>query len=197
MIRHKWIARAGQIALLLGLLVLLLASPAFASEEGVPGFEPYKVMWAALNFFILLAILYKFAYDPILKMLDERQTTIESSLLHAEEVRQDIERMKTEAQSNLMEARKEAQDIVARAAKIGETTKEEIVAKAKQEAATERQRALQEIDNAKDKALGELRNTAATLAIMAAEKVLGKAITVEDHQKMVRDFVNEVGDRLC
>jgi len=196
MLRNKWIARAGQLAGILGILVLLLASPVSASE-GVPGFEPYKMMWAALNFFILLAILYKFAYDPLLKMLDDRRNTIESSLRHAEEVRVDIERMKQEAQSNLLEARREAQDIVARATKIGEETREEILSKAKEDAANERKRAVQEIESAKDKALNELRDTAATLAIMAAEKVLGKTITVEDHQKMVREFVDEVGDRLC
>ncbi|NPV90707.1 MAG: F0F1 ATP synthase subunit B [Firmicutes bacterium] len=167
------------------------------ASEGVPGFEPYNMMWAALNFFVLLAILYKFAYDPLLKMLDDRRNTIESSLRHAEEVRVDIERMKQEAQGNLLEARREAQEIVARATKIGEETREDILTKAKEEAANERKKAVQEIESAKDRALNELRNTAATLAIMAAEKVLGKTITSDDHQKMVREFVDEVGDRLC
>lgn len=196
MLIRKWIARAGQLAGILGILVLILASPVLASE-GVPSFQPYNMMWAALNFFVLLAILYKFAYDPLLKMLDDRRNTIESSLRHAEEVRVDVERMKQEAQNNLLEARREAQEIVARATKIGEETREEILTKAKDDAANERKKAVQEIESAKDKALNELRDTAAALAIMAAEKVLGKAITADDHQKMVRDFVDEVGDRLC
>jgi F-type H+-transporting ATPase subunit b len=109
----------------------------------------------------------------------------------------EIERMKLETQQNLMDSRKEAQEIVARAQKIGEETKAEVLAKAKEEAAVERARAVAEIESAKEKAVGELRETAATLAIMAAEKVLGREISVEDHQKMVKDFVNEVGDRLC
>lgn len=196
MFRKNWFKKGFQVAGILGILVLLLASPVLASE-GVPGFEPYNMMWAALNFFVLLAILYKFAYDPLLKMLDDRRNTIESSLRHAEEVRVDIERMKQEAQSNLLEARKEAQEIVSRATKIGEETREEILSKAKDEAANERKKAVQEIETAKDRALNELRDTAATLAIMAAEKVLGKTITSDDHQKMVREFVDEVGDRLC
>ena len=177
-------------------LQLLIASPAFASEE-VPGLAVFKIMWAMINFFILLAILYKFAYGPILQMLDDRKNTIESSLHHAEEIRVEIERMKLETQQNLMDSRKEAQEIVARAQKIGEETKAEVLAKAKEEAAIERTRAVAEIESAKEKAVGELRETAATLAIMAAEKVLGREIAVADHQKMVKDFVNEVGDRLC
>jgi len=194
-----WLARAGQMAggvLVFSSLQLLIASPAFASEE-VPGLAVFKIMWAMINFFILLAILYKFAYGPILQMLDDRKNTIESSLHHAEEIRVEIERMKLETQQNLMDSRKEAQEIVARAQKIGEETKAEVLAKAKEEAAVERARAVAEIESAKEKAVGELRETAATLAIMAAEKVLGREISVEDHQKMVKDFVNEVGDRLC
>lgn len=183
---------------LTGMLILVTAGSAAASAEGgVPSPAPYKMMWAAINFFILLAILYKFAYNPILQMLDDRRNTIESSLRHAEEVRADVERMMNEAEASLMNARKEAQEIVARASKLGEETREEIVAKAKEEANAERARAIAEIQSEKEKALAELRDTAATLAIMAAEKVLGKAITVEDHQRMVKEFVNEVGDRLC
>jgi len=194
-----WLARAGQTVggvLVFSSLQFLIASPAFASEE-VPGLDVFKVMWAMINFFILLAILYKFAYGPILQMLDDRKNTIESSLHHAEEIRVEIERMKLETQQNLMDSRKEAQEIVARAQKIGEDTKAEVLAKAKEESAIERARAVAEIENAKEKAVGELRETAATLAIMAAEKVLGREISVQDHQKMVKDFVNEVGDRLC
>lgn len=194
-----WLAKTGYLTggvITAGVLQCVMANPVFASE-GVPGAEPFKLMWAAINFFILLAILYKFAYGPIFKMLDDRKNTIESSLRHAEEVRVEIEKMKQETQNSLMDARREAQDIVARAQKIADETKVEMVAKAREEAANERDRAVLEIQSAKEKAVNELRDTAATLAIMAAEKVLGKAITVEDHQRMVKDFVNEVGDRLC
>ncbi|MGI6649392.1 MAG: F0F1 ATP synthase subunit B [Bacillota bacterium] len=201
MIKRGWLARVGQTAggvAALSSLQLILASPVLAAEaHGVPAIEAYKVMWAIINFLFLLAILYKFAYNPILQMLDDRKNTIESSLRHAEEIRVDIERMKQEAQQNLLDSRKEAQEIVARAQQIGEETKAELIAKAKEEAANERARAVAEIESAKEKAVNELRDQAATLAILAAEKVLGKAITIEDHQKMVKDFVNEVGDRLC
>jgi F-type H+-transporting ATPase subunit b len=54
-----------------------------------------------------------------------------------------------------------------------------------------------EIASATEAAKVELRNTAATLAMMAAEKVLGRAITEEDHKKMVKEFVDEAGDFLC
>ena len=58
-------------------------------------------------------------------------------------------------------------------------------------------KAIAEIKAEKEQALSELRDTAATLAILAAEKVLGRAITEEDHKTMVEDFIKDAGDMLC
>ncbi|NLU49081.1 MAG: F0F1 ATP synthase subunit B [Syntrophomonadaceae bacterium] len=180
------------------LLILGLATSCYASEGGVPPFpDIYKIGWTTVNFFILFAILYKFGYAPVMNMLEQRTNTIESSLQHAEELRAEVEQMRKEAQTNLAESRKEAQEIVARATKMAEETKNEILAKAQAEARAEKEKALAEIKAEKEQAVAELRDTAATLAIMAAEKVLGRALKDEDHQGMVKDFVKEAGDLLC
>lgn len=194
--RNKWLALT---VLLLSMLIIMgMATTCYASEEGMPAFpDMYKIGWTAVNFFILLAILYKFAFKPIGDMLDERANTIESSLKHAESLRAEVEQMRKEAQNNLAESRKEAQEIVARATKIAEETKNEIISKAQAEAASEKAKAIAEIKAEKEQALAELRDTAATLAIMAAEKVLGRALTEEDHKAMVKNFIKEAGDLLC
>ena len=80
---------------------------------------------------------------------------------------------------------------------MAEEAKNDIVAKAQQEAKNEKDKALAEIRAEREQAVTELRDTAATLAIMAAEKVLGRAIEEEDHKGMVQDFVKEAGDFLC
>jgi len=186
-------------SVLLGLLlVLVLSTACYAAEGEVPPFgDWYKIGWTAVNFFVLLAFLYKFGYKPVSNMIEERTNTIEGSLRHAEEVKAEVERMHKEAQNNLVEARKEAQEIVARATKLAEDTKNEILAKAQQEAQYEKNKALAEINAEKEKALLEIKDTAATLAIMAAERVLGRAITEEDHQKLVKQFLDEAGNMLC
>jgi len=186
-------------SILLGmLLVLVLSTACYASEGGVPAFgDWYKIGWTAVNFFVLLAFLYKFGFKPISTMIEERTSSIEGSLRHAEEVKSEVERMHKEAQVNLIEARKEAAEIVARATKLAEDTRNDILVKAQQDAQYEKNKALAEINSEKDKALVEIKDTAALLAIMAAEKVLGRAITEEDHRKMVKQFVDEAGDRLC
>ncbi|MBO8157977.1 MAG: F0F1 ATP synthase subunit B [Thermosyntropha sp.] len=185
------------------------ASLAYASGAGAGGVIPapeghtpklfnwYAIGWTAVNFFILLAILYKFAFDPINNMLEQRTNTIESSLKHAEQVKVEVEEMRKEAQANLAESRKQAQEIVARATKAAEDAKDEIIAKAQQEADNIKDKAYAEIQAATEKAKMELKDAAVMLALMAAEKVLERAITDEDHKNMVKNFVNEAGDLMC
>lgn len=191
------------MVLVLGFATFCMASgggelPIEAPAGQTPEFgNIYVIGWSAVNFFILLALLYKFAYGPIFKMLEERSATIDGSLKHAEEVRVEIDALKVESQANLVESRKEAQEIVARATKAAEEAKNEILAKAQSDAANVKAKATAEIQAATDKAKAELKDTAATLALLAAEKVLNRAITEEDHKKMVKDFVNEAGDLLC
>jgi F-type H+-transporting ATPase subunit b len=189
--------------MVMGFVALCMAAeggivPISAPEGSPPAFPNlYVIGWSAVNFFILLAVLYKFGYNPINEMLVQRTTVIESSIKHAEELKVEVEQMRKEAQANLIESRKEAQEIVGRATKSAEEAKNDIVAQAKEEVDTMKGRAKAEIEAATAQAKVELRDTAATLAMMAAEKVLGRAITEADHQKMVKEFVNEAGDLLC
>lgn len=204
--RNKWIYLSGlllSLIMVMGFAAFCMASGAGNAPIGAPAGKPpafgnlYVIGWSAVNFFLLLAVLYKFAFNPINEMLDQRTNTIESSIRHAEELKVEVEQMRKEAQANLIESRREAQEIVARATKSAEDVKNDIVAKAKEEVNTMKERAKTEIEVATEQAKVELRDQAATLAMMAAEKVLGRAITEADHQKMVKEFVNEAGDLLC
>ncbi|MDD3363949.1 MAG: F0F1 ATP synthase subunit B [Syntrophomonas sp.] len=205
--RNKWVYLSGlllSLIMVMGFAAFCMASghdanaPISAPAGSPPAFPNlYVIGWSAVNFFVLLAMLYKFAYNPINEMLAQRTTTIESSIKHAEELKVEVDQMRKEAQANLIESRKEAQEIVGRATKSAEDAKNDIVAKAKEEVDTMKVRAKAEIEAATEQAKVELRDTAATLAMMAAEKVLGRAITEADHQKMVKEFVNEAGDLLC
>ena len=204
--RNKWVYLS--VLLLTTVLVMgfatfcMAAGDASAPVEAPRGMPPafgnlYVIGWTAVNFFILLAILYKFAYNPINNMMEQRTNSIESNLRHAEEVRTEVEQMRKEAQTNLSESRKEAQDIVAKSTKAAENVKNEMIAKANEEAASIKTKAHAEIVAATEQAKMELRDSAVTLAIIAAERVLSRAITSDDHKKMVREFIDEAGDLLC
>ncbi len=184
--------------MILGFATFCMASLGEQPTSATPAFGNFYVIgWTTVNFFILLAVLYKFAFGPINAMLEQRTNTIESSLKHAEDVKVEVEQMRKETQANLTDSRKEAQEIVARANKAAEDAKTEIIAKAQEEATNIKSKATAEIEAATEQAKMELKDAAATLALVAAEKVLGRVITNDDHQKMVKDFVNEAGDLLC
>jgi F-type H+-transporting ATPase subunit b len=189
--------------MVMGFAALCMASGGGNAPIAAPAGKPpafgnlYVIGWSAVNFFILLALLYKFAFGPINNMLEQRANTIEGSLKHAEEVKAEVDQLRKETQNNLIASRKEAQDIVARATKAAEDAKAEITAKANEEATNMKNKAKAEITAATEQAKIELRDTAASLAIMAAEKVLGRAVTEADHKNMVKQFVNEAGDLLC
>jgi len=102
--------------------------------------------------------------------------------------------LRKEYEARLAEARQEAQDVIVKATKLGEEMKNDIVANAQAEATKAIQRAQEEIGREKDQAIAALRDEVATLAVMAAGKVLDKSISVEDHKKLVNEFVSEVGD---
>lgn len=161
------------------------------------GFEFPKFLWQIVNFLILLFLLKKFAYKPILNMLDERTKTIEDAISNAETAKTEAEKLRKEYETRLAEAKQEAQEVMAKATKLGEEMKNEIVTNAQNEAAKAVQKARDEITREKDQAIASLRDEVAVLAVMAAGKVLGKSITVEDHEKMVKEFVAEVGDLKC
>lgn len=205
--RNKWIYLLGlllSLIMVMGFVALCYASEgAAAAPVTAPAGKPpafgnlYVIGWSAVNFFCLLAVLYKFAYNPVSDMLEQRATTIESSIKHAEALKVEVEQMRKEAQANLIESRKEAQEIVARATKSAEDAKNDMLAKAKEEYAAIVAKGTTDIAAATQQAKVELRDTAAALAMQAAEKVLGRAITDADHQKMVKEFVSEAGDLLC
>ncbi|NLT94369.1 MAG: F0F1 ATP synthase subunit B [Clostridia bacterium] len=152
------------------------------------------IVWAIINFLILVAVLNKFLYKPVVKMLDDRKNEIVGNLDQAAQAKVEAEKLKEEYMTHLQNAKAEAQEIISRANKIGEETKNEIIAQAKAEAQKVSAKAQEEIRLEKAKALAQLRDEVASLAVLAAEKIIAKSIDINDHEKMVKDFVKEVGE---
>jgi F-type H+-transporting ATPase subunit b len=96
--------------------------------------DPGLFIWTVLTFVLLLTVLAKFAWKPLLLMLDERNKSIEESLLSAEKARKELENINQESESILMKAKTEAQSIVGEAKSAADNMKEDIVSKARSEA---------------------------------------------------------------
>lgn len=160
-------------------------------------FEWSEFAWAIIDFVVLLVILNKLLYKPVVNMLEERKATIKSSLEHAEVAKGEADKLRVEYEGLLKDAKQEAQQIIAEATKAGEGMREQIVENAKSEAQKAIKKAQEEITREKEQAIVALRSEIATLAVLAAGKVVDKSIDVKDHEKMVKEFVEEVGELPC
>ena len=152
------------------------------------------VIWSIINFVVILWVLYKFFYNPVLKFLDDRSEEIANNISEAECSRNESTALLKDYQGKIAGAREEAQNIVAKATKAGEEERAAILAQTRDESAALLERARQEIRRERDQALYALRQEVGTLSMMAAEKILTRNINTEDNQKIVEDFLNEVGD---
>ena len=151
------------------------------------------VFWTTVSFLILLFILGKFAWKPILGALTERENFIEDALRKAEAAKEEMSRLTSENEALLKQARAERDVILHEAKKV----KDQIIGDAKEAAHTEGARQIElarmEINNLKAIAMADVKNQVATLSLEIAEKVLRKQF--EDQQKqdeLVSQLLKEV-----
>jgi F-type H+-transporting ATPase subunit b len=151
----------------------------------------FQVIIAAANFVVFLALIWTFAFKPISKILADRQARIEEGLKDAEQARRDRESAESERVAALQEARREANEILARAQKIAQETRDADIAATKADLEKMRERAAAEIEAEKVRAIAEVRNEVADLALRAAAKVVGETMTGDREKRLVSEFLAE------
>jgi F-type H+-transporting ATPase subunit b len=156
------------------------------------GVDVPKLLFQVINFLLLLYLLNRFLFKPVLKLLDERETRIKKGLEDAEAAARDRELAQAEREAALDEARKEAQAMIARATKIADDSRAEILAEAKAQAEKVTTRATEEITAEKERAMAELRATVADLALEAAERLVRSDMNAATQRRLVEDFLTEV-----
>jgi len=151
----------------------------------------FQVIIAAANFLLFLAIIWTFAFRPVSKMLAERKDRIEQGLKDAEQARHDRENAEAERVATLTEARREANEILARAQKVAQDTRDADIAATKEELERMRVRATAEIEAEKVRAIGDVRAEVADLALLAAGRVVGETMSTERERRLVEEFIRE------
>jgi F-type H+-transporting ATPase subunit b len=151
------------------------------------------VFWTTLSFLILLFLLRKFAWKPILGAINDRERSIEDSLAKADAAKFEMERLSEEIEASLKQARIERDDILSEARKV----KEKIIAESKEAAQAEGAKMIEkarlEITSLKAIAMADVKNQVASLSLEIAEKVLRKQF--EDSKKqdeLVTELLKEV-----
>jgi len=179
--------------------LLLLAAPALAAEaEG--GGSPFagdvgNALWTLVIFVAVVLVLGKFAWGPLLKGLQARESFIRQSLEDAKREREEAEARLAEYSEKLNVARAEAMAIVEASRQDAEVVKRKVLDEAQVEAKQTLERARREIELAAETAKKELYALGAALATAAASKVLGREIKAADHERLIAEAIRELGGR--
>ncbi len=136
-------------------------------------------------FLVMVGILWRWVYPPIIRVAERREKAIEAGLKQAQEAEQRLAAVREEVEKILEDARGQAREITSRAHHEAAIDADEVRAKARQEAAAFLEQARQEIGAERDKALRELRSHEAALVVAAAARVLGEAIDADAHRQLI------------
>lgn len=150
------------------------------------------IFWELLSFGILLWVLYKFALPPILETLETRERKIRESLDQAEQNRMTAERRLSEYEAKLQTAAKEVETIMAEAKQKAQRLLEENEQRLRTESQRIKEETSQDIERERRKAIQDIQNQTADLAILVAEKVIGRSISDEDHHRLAQEALAAV-----
>ena len=142
-----------------------------------------------LNFFVLVLILAKFAYKPLVQIMEERKQRIENDLLRAQRAKKEAETLQADYAAQLQLARKEAQAIVEAAQKQAEAESQAQIKELRAQLVKEKELARQEIEREREKAMQQIRAEVITLSVQVAEKLVKKDFSSADNVAFVEDTI--------
>jgi F-type H+-transporting ATPase subunit b len=154
--------------------------------------DPGLFVWTILTFLILVALLARFAWRPLLEALERRQATIAQSLEDAQRARQELERLQRESTQIMAQARAEAESMLARSRSDAEALREELKQKARTEAAAIVKNAERQIQFETARAVQQIRHEAVDLSVAIASKILRRQVTREDNEALIQEALKQV-----
>ena len=193
--RVTWTARLGAATISLA-VALLWAPPLLAQEHGEGGgllsINPGLVIWTWIIFLILLFVLGKWAWGPMLGALESRERRIQETLDQAAREREEANRLLEEHRRLLNEARGQAQEILAEGKKAAERLRTELLEEGRKQKEHILHRAREEIGRERDRALDALRREAVDLSITVASRVLERNVDSDENRRVALDYVERL-----
>nr|WP_081791874.1 F0F1 ATP synthase subunit B [Caldalkalibacillus mannanilyticus] len=146
-------------------------------------------------FMILLLLLRKYAFGPLMGVMEERQTQIANDIATAEQNRLEAQKLIAEQQTALEKARKDAQQVLDNARVTSEKQAAEIQRQAREDAEQFKKVARDEITREKEQAVEALRTQVGALSVLLATKVIEKELDQKQQEKLIADYLKEVGNK--
>ncbi|APZ91895.1 F0F1 ATP synthase subunit B [Fuerstiella marisgermanici] len=165
-----------------------------AHDTGLPmNFQSDLALWSLITFLVFLFVMKKMAWGPMIEGLDKREAGIRTAIAQAEENQRKSQALMAEYEDKLREAEGTVAEMVAEARRDAERTSHDIVAKAQADVDSMRVRATEEIAQAKNTALSEVFTSVNAQVAAATERVLGRALSDEDQDRLINEALEEVG----
>jgi F-type H+-transporting ATPase subunit b len=157
--------------------------------------DPGLYIWTILTFLVLLTLLAKFAWGPLLKALESRQDTIRKSLDDAQKAKLELERLQQESAEMIRQARVDADAIISQSRTDAAQLREEMRAKAKEDAEGIIKNAERQIQLETTRAIQQIRHEAIDLSVEIASKIIQRNLTKEDNEKLIEEALKQVEKR--
>jgi F-type H+-transporting ATPase subunit b len=158
-------------------------------------FDPGLFIWTILTFLVLVALLTKFAWKPLLAALATRQEAIQKSLDDAQSAKRELERLSSESAQILKTAHGEAEAIVSKSWSDAEKLREEMKQKAKGEADAILKENLRQIELETGRALRQIRGEVADLSVAIASKFIQRNFSKEDNDRLVQETLKQIDEK--
>ncbi len=162
--------------------------------QGLVAINSWTFLAQMLNLLIQIVLIRKFLLKPIKEVIAKRKAISDEELAVARKSRAEAEAMKAEYESSIANAKAEANEIIQTAQKAADTRGEEIVAAAENHAASIKAKAESDIEEERKKAVNELKNEIGGIAVDLAGKVIEREISEKDHQALINEFIENVGE---
>lgn len=154
--------------------------------------DPGLFIWTIVTFLVLLGLLAKFAWGPLLRALESRQESIKRSLEDAEWARKELERLQQESAKIIQQAHVEAESIISKTWSDAERLREEVKQTARKEAEGILRGAEQQIQLQTREALQQIRHEVADIAVMLASKVIERNLSKEDNERLINETLKQM-----
>lgn len=165
-------------------------------QEGFISFNTWTALFTLLNTITLFLVLRHFLFKPVMKMIKDRQEEIDTMYREADEAKSSADALEAEYQQKLSVAADTSERIVKEAVDRGRQREEEIIRQANADASAIRSKAAADIAQEKKKALNDAKDEISGMAIAIAEKVVGRQINEADQDKLVDEFIDQLGEQL-
>jgi len=154
--------------------------------------DPGLFIWTIITFLLLLVLLARYAWKPLLAFLASREETIKTSLENAQTAKKELERIQQESAQIIRKAHGEAESIVSRSWSDAEKVREEMKQKAKSEADAIVKESQRQIELETGRALRQIRSEVADLSIAIASKVIQRNVSKEDNSRLIEDTLKQI-----